>query len=220
MASRIHKPYIPLEGKPLLFHTLEKFLSLPFIQERILVIHKRDQRRVLGEFKGRLEELGVGRVVLGGPRRQDSVRAGLDASNPHYPIVLVHDAVRPFIRPEIITEVIEEAEKWGSAIVALPAPDTIKRVKTRGIILETLSRKGIYLAQTPQCFKRDLLTAAMKKSEAEGWEVSDEAQLMERMNIPVHVVPGDPFNIKITAPEDFELARAILRLQRRGSPRP
>jgi 2-C-methyl-D-erythritol 4-phosphate cytidylyltransferase/2-C-methyl-D-erythritol 2,4-cyclodiphosphate synthase len=149
--------------------------------------------------------------VAGGARRQDSVAAGFDAASPSSDIVLVHDAARPFVSEALIGAVIDAAVAHGAAIAALRARDTVKRGEawhgaTR--IVETVPRETVHLAQTPQGFRRDVLKAAVALGRS-GQDATDEAALAERAGHAVVLVDGDPYNIKVTTPEDLPLAEAI-----------
>ena len=149
------------------------------------------------------------RVVAGGPRRQDSVANAFDRVLPESDVILVHDAARPFVSPELISRSIDAAAEYGAAIAALPASDTVKRVEgggTRTVIVETIPRASVYLAQTPQAFRREILGVAVALGRT-GVEATDEAMLAERAGHRVHVVEGDPANVKITTARDLDAAR-------------
>ena len=152
-------------------------------------------------------------VVEGGARRQDSMAAAFTRVPPTADIVLVHDAARPFVSAELIAATIAAAAEHGAAIAALPVRDTVKRAALEGgrrrRITQTLPRDEIFLAQTPQAFRRDVLAQAL--TAAAGLDVTDEAMLVERAGIPVHVVEGDPQNVKVTTPDDLARARAAGR---------
>jgi 2-C-methyl-D-erythritol 4-phosphate cytidylyltransferase/2-C-methyl-D-erythritol 2,4-cyclodiphosphate synthase len=148
-------------------------------------------------------------VVAGGQRRQDSVANAFDRVSPGSDVVLVHDAARPFVSAALISRAIDAALEHGAAIVAVPARDTVKRVEGAGdhlVISETIPRDAIYFAQTPQAFRRDVLSAAVAMGRR-GVEATDEAMLAERAGHRVHVVEGDPANVKITDASDLEAAR-------------
>ena len=144
------------------------------------------------------------RVVAGGARRQDSVQNGVQAANASSELIVVHDAARPFVTADLIARTLAAAAESGAAVAALPARDTVKRVRQREVA-ETLSRDAIYLAQTPQAFRRDVLNAAL----ALEVEATDEAALAEWAGYTVRVVEGDARNIKVTTPEDLPIAEAI-----------
>jgi 2-C-methyl-D-erythritol 4-phosphate cytidylyltransferase/2-C-methyl-D-erythritol 2,4-cyclodiphosphate synthase len=149
------------------------------------------------------------RIVAGGARRQDSVANAFDSVSADSDVVLVHDAARPFVSADLISRAIDAAAAHGAAIAALPVRDTVKRIEIRGasrIIADTIPRETIYLAQTPQAFRRDVLRAAVALGRS-GVEATDEAMLAERAGHAVHIIEGDPSNVKITTADDLELAR-------------
>jgi 2-C-methyl-D-erythritol 4-phosphate cytidylyltransferase / 2-C-methyl-D-erythritol 2,4-cyclodiphosphate synthase len=151
------------------------------------------------------------RVVSGGSRRQDSVANAFDCVDANSDVVLVHDAARPFVSADLISRAIDAALRHGAAIAAIPARDTIKRVEVRGeerVIAETIPREVVYLAQTPQAFRREVLRAAVALGRG-GVDATDEAMLAERAGHRVHVVEGDPANLKITTASDLETARRM-----------
>jgi 2-C-methyl-D-erythritol 4-phosphate cytidylyltransferase/2-C-methyl-D-erythritol 2,4-cyclodiphosphate synthase len=157
-------------------------------------------------------------VVAGGPRRQDSVANAFARVAPDADIVVIHDAARPFVTVEVIERTIDAAVRHGAAIAAIPVRDTVKQasaalVEGSHVVQATLRRDEIFLAQTPQAFRRDVLALAM--AGAGSLDATDEAMLAERAGIQVHLVPGDPANIKVTTPEDLDRAH-----QQASSPRP
>ncbi len=151
--------------------------------------------------------------AMGGPERQDSMRAGLDALGPEFSVVAIHDAARPFVRAADVSRVLAAARDVGAALLAVPVTDTIKRVRD-GRVVETPARAECWAAQTPQAFRTELLREALAKASAAGVLATDDAQLVERLGLPVAVVEGDPGNFKITRPDD--LIRAEARLAREG----
>lgn len=204
------KSFLALAGRPILFHTLDRFL--PFreqVCQTILVAHP-DDVGAIGEQWGTTlrDAYGVTHVVAGGARRQDSVKAGLACLGPEAELVAIHDAVRPFVAPDAIAAALEAAEAVGAAIVATPMKPTVKRVAD-GRIAATVDRRGLWCAQTPQVFRRQLILDAYA-AEPNGPDVTDDAQLVERLGHPVAIVPGSDLNLKITTPEDLHLAEAIL----------
>jgi 2-C-methyl-D-erythritol 4-phosphate cytidylyltransferase len=163
------------------------------------------------------------RVVKGGDSRQDSVAEALREVPKDTEIVLVHDAVRPFVTAEQITRVIEEARRCEAAILGIPAMDTVKEVKRASLpedvalIIGTIPRERVVLAQTPQAFATKLLKEAFARAQADGVSASDEAGLIERMGHDVHVVLGSERNMKITKPADMDLAKFYLERERKKS---
>jgi 2-C-methyl-D-erythritol 4-phosphate cytidylyltransferase/2-C-methyl-D-erythritol 2,4-cyclodiphosphate synthase len=149
------------------------------------------------------------RVVAGGARRQDSVAIGFDAVADQADIIVVHDAARPLVSADLIVRTIEAAVESGAAIAAIPARDTVKRASGDGrFVTDTLPRETVFLAQTPQAFRRDVLRAAVDLGRR-GVEATDEAALAAQAGHPVRLVEGDPRNIKITDPDDLAVARAF-----------
>jgi 2-C-methyl-D-erythritol 4-phosphate cytidylyltransferase len=213
------KQFTELGGTPILIHTLRKFAASPQVSE-IFVALRRDE--IVG-FRERLDaeaqDILRKRVELveGGEHRQHSVANALAAvSAGPGDIVLVHDAVRPFVTPEIIHEVIRGAEKHGAAIAGMPAVDTVKQVERTAdgaLITSTVPRERVVMAQTPQGFRYEILKQAFDEAAADGFIGTDEASLVERSGKEVAVVMGSPRNLKITTPADMELAEFYLQQQ-------
>jgi 2-C-methyl-D-erythritol 4-phosphate cytidylyltransferase / 2-C-methyl-D-erythritol 2,4-cyclodiphosphate synthase len=199
------KQLLDIGGGSMLYHSVQAFLVHPRVSEVVLV---KPAGPLALAFSGGAE-LGKLRTVDGGDRRQDSVANGFDATSPDADVVLIHDAARPFVSASLIDRTIDAAAEHGAAIAALQSRDTVKRVDN-GVITETIARETVYLAQTPQGFRRDVLAQAVALGRT-GVEATDEAALAERIGARVHVVDGEPGNIKITTAEDLEAAR------RRGS---
>jgi 2-C-methyl-D-erythritol 4-phosphate cytidylyltransferase len=211
------KQFTELAGTPILIHTLRKFAASPEISEICIALRSSET----ASFRARLEkqEKDILRKKLifaeGGEHRQDSVASALAAiSAAPDDIILVHDAVRPFVTPEIIHDVIHAAQKYGAAIAGLPATDTVKQVDRTAegaIITSTIPRERVVMAQTPQGFRYDVLKKAFDEATADGFLGTDEASLVERSRHEVAVVMGSPRNIKITTPADMDLAEFFLK---------
>ncbi len=218
-AKKAHpsKQFTELGGTPILIHTLRRFAAVDAVSEIWIALRENEiegfRKRLQDEAKDVLAKKIE--LVTGGEHRQQSVEHALNAITASADdIVLVHDAVRPFVTPEIIREVIEAAKKYGAAIAGLPAVDTVKQVERTSegaIIKATIPRQGIVLAQTPQGFRYDVIKKAFDEAAADGFMGTDEASLAERSGHEVAVVMGSPKNIKITAPADMELAEFYLR---------
>jgi 2-C-methyl-D-erythritol 4-phosphate cytidylyltransferase/2-C-methyl-D-erythritol 2,4-cyclodiphosphate synthase len=200
LGASVPKQLLDVGGRSLLERSVEAFKAHPSISEVIVAL----PADVLAAPPTWLA--GV-RLVAGGERRQDSVANAFAAVRSDADIVLVHDAARPFVSADVITRAIEAAAAHGAAIVAVPVSDTVKRVAEDGVIVETLQRDEIFLAQTPQAFKRGVLGAAIAAGRTAG-TATDEAMLAERAGHKVHVVAGDTANVKITTAADLERARA------------
>lgn len=207
------KQYLELQGKPILCHTLEKFQKAAFIDGIILVTDHGSISFVRDKILKDFPCPKVKWIVSGGTKRQDSVNLGLKAVPLGAEVVCVHDSVRPFITPKLINKNVEEARSHGACIVAIPVKDTVKRVDHEGRIVETVERAGLWLAQTPQTFRYDVLESAMNQAMTEGFYGTDEAMLVERYGHEVCILPGNERNIKITTPEDLVIANAILMSQ-------
>ena len=211
------KQFKELGGVPILVRTLRKFAAAPAVYEIIVALRQDEIAGFRTQVEKQYPEILDKRLqmVVGGEHRQDSVASALactaaDAED----IVLVHDAVRPFVTPEIIAHVIEAAHKHGAAIAGWPAVDTVKQVERTAdgaLIKTTIPRASIVMAQTPQGFRYDILKKAFDDAIADGFMGTDEASLIERAGLPVEVVIGSPRNIKITTPADMELAEFFLK---------
>jgi len=151
----------------------------------------------------------VSQLVIGGEERQDSVYEALQAVDKSSEIVVVHDGVRPFVKPETIEGSIELCRKEGAVVVAVPVVFTVKEVE-QGKVVRTLDRSRIWEVQTPQTFRYPLLMEAYRRAYQDGYRATDDAALVERLGHPVAVLEGDRWNIKITTPEDLKLAEWIL----------
>src|ERR1035437_4083245 len=196
------KQFKGLGGVPILVHTLRKY--------EIAGFRTQVEKQYPEILSKRLQ------MVEGGEHRQDSVASAMarTAADPE-DIVLVHDAVRPFVTPDIIGNVIEAAHKHGAAIAGWPAVDTVKQVERTAdgaLIKATIPRASIVMAQTPQGFRYSILKKAFDDALADGFVGTDEASLIERAGLPVAVVMGSPRNIKITTPADMELAEFYLKI--------
>jgi 2-C-methyl-D-erythritol 4-phosphate cytidylyltransferase len=212
IGSRMHtdraKQMLELDGVPVLVHTLRRFEACQDLDQVILVAQPNLTSEVLALIS-RYNLKKIARVVGGGAERQDSVFRGLQVIKPETAgVIVVHDAVRPFVRPEEISQVIERAESKGAALMAVVATDTIKQVKS-GRVQRTLDRRRIYHAQTPQAFRFAIIKEAYERAVADGFTATDDSQLVERVGHRVSVVEGSPINIKITRPFDLRLAEAI-----------
>jgi len=207
MKADKNKLLLELFGKPIFIYTLEVFEQDPQC-EAIWLAVKADERAIIERY---VNDYGITKVkgyAQGGMERQDSVRACLEAVPP-CGVVLVHDAARPFIAPRVIAELVNEAEKTGAAIAAVPVKDTIKKA-AGGIITETVDRAQLWMIQTPQAFRYELLLNAAQAAHKEGFLGTDEAMLVERMGLPVHIVESTYENVKMTTPEDLIYGKAIL----------
>jgi 2-C-methyl-D-erythritol 4-phosphate cytidylyltransferase len=208
------KQFMLLDGAPILIHTIRKFLRCPSVKEIVIALRAEDMEWARGLVHTAHAAKPV-RFVEGGDSRQESVENALATLAPGTELVAVHDAVRPFIDPEIVEKVIAEAAHSGAAIVGIVPVDTVKQIHRKDKIKSTLPREHLAMAQTPQVFRFELLKEAFEKARADQFTGTDEASLVERLErVDVSVVQGSDRNIKITKPTDMELAHLFLAEER------
>lgn len=203
------KQFLEILGKPILLITAEVFESCQSIDEIIVVTAASDIQRTKEMLKG-LKKLS--RVVAGGEERQDSVLNGLKevVTESKEDLVVIHDAARPLITREIISAAVTEARVSKACVAGVRVKDTLKNVSASGEILETVDRETLWLAQTPQVFRYDVIKEAYDRAERVGYKATDDSKLVERLKISVKMVNGSYENIKITTVEDLSVAEAIL----------
>jgi 2-C-methyl-D-erythritol 4-phosphate cytidylyltransferase/2-C-methyl-D-erythritol 2,4-cyclodiphosphate synthase len=215
--SNTNKIWSEVAGRAILEWTLSAFDAHPAISSIVLVAGEDELERVRSAASGFAK---VTAVVVGGATRSESVGCGLAAVPPGTEIVLVHDAARPLISPALISRVLAQTAESGAAIPGTPVPDTVKRVSSSGAVRETIPRNltidgetctGLTAVQTPQGARLELLLRAYAEYDFASSEPTDEASLLEATGIPVHVVPGEPENIKITVREDLAKAETFLK---------
>lgn len=215
MGGEINKPYLLLEGKPVLAYTLEVFLKLNLFCLVCVPVAPGEESIFRKWVKVPFfpEQEGIF-VVTGGRERQHSVYNGLKALKergiPGEAIVCIHDGARPLVSEKIILEVYQASLDYGAAICGVPLKDTVKEIDAGGNVLKTPCRERFVLAQTPQCFRFSYLWEAHTSAEMDNFLASDDASLVERLGLTVKVVPGSYENIKLTTPSDLLLARAYL----------
>ncbi len=203
------KAWVPLAGRPLLTYALETFRAHPAIDEIILVTAADDMERtraLLAAGPARVTE----KALIGGAERRDSVWAGLQEVSAGTEIVLIHDAARPFLSLALIDACLDAIQRHGAAVVARPVADTLKRATPADDVAATVPRAALWGAQTPQGARTRLLMDAYRRAVAEGWPVTDDAEVLERAGHRVHLVEGEAMNFKITRPEDLALAERLL----------
>ena len=210
MGGAVPKQFLSLGGEPLVVHSLRILQAAHTVDEIILAVPETDLDYCTNDLVRRHGFSKVKKVVPGGLERQDSVRQALEQVPEETEIVLVHDAVRPFLTGQMVDDVVASAEKHGAAIIALPMRDTVKQVGSDHVIQRTVDRRPLWLAQTPQAFRRSWLQEAHRKAHAEGIHATDDAFLVEWLGYPVAVVEGSGENIKVTRPEDMVIGEAIL----------
>lgn len=212
MGGGTPKQFLSLDGVPIFVHTLRKFVACDAIDEICLALRADDMERASKDIEREHFPKPV-RLVAGGASRQESVARALAVAPETTELLVVHDAVRPFIELDMIRRVIEAARKDGAAILGIPSVDTIKQVE-RQKIMGTIPRERIVLAQTPQAFRYPIIREAYARAEADGFNGTDESSLVERLGYTVTVLMGSDRNIKITKPSDLPLARLYIAQER------
>lgn len=211
-----NKIFAQLDGQPLFIRALQLFVNREDVCQTILVVAPEDMEAMKTKFGPNLGFMGV-QLVQGGAQRHDSVANGLAAVSPDAELVAIHDAARVCVAAEWIDQVFAAAEKSGAAIPVVQVNATLKRLGEGKIIAETVSREGLYLAQTPQVFKKDILAAAYAALTEKGpglvgdLPITDDAQIVTASGHKVSAVDGDGRNIKITTRDDLKLASAVLK---------
>ena len=207
IGASIPKQFLEIQGRPLLHHTLTVFASCKLIDYIVLVMPRADVNEVGKDWMNKYKI--VQEVVVGGEQRQDSVYNGFNSLEKGTDIVVVHDGVRPFTTPQMITATVEAAQQYGAAITAIPVSDTVKQAAD-GFVKQTVSRDGLWRVQTPQAFQHGLLQQAFKKAKKDSYYGTDEGSLVEYLGERVKIVPGSELNIKITRKEDLVLGESLL----------
>ena len=210
MGRGIPKQYLSLSGTPILVHTLRAFERSTFIDAILLVVPDGDTAYVRRDLLEPNPISKVRRILRGGKERQDSVRNALDQLSAEDEVVVIHDGVRPFVTEDLIGRAVSGAEAFGAVTAGIPVRDTVKAVDATARVMKTVPRDRLWLTQTPQAFRREVILVAYAKADAEGFYGTDDASLVERMGIPVRMIPGDENNIKVTLPEDLERGEMIL----------
>lgn len=211
------KPFTNLDGRAVWLRTAEHFVSRDDVCQTVVVVAQEDQEMFRRRYGANLAFLEV-KIADGGRERFESIANALALIKPEAEFIAVHDAVRPCLTEARITAVFTRAEKAGAAMLAVPVTDTVKQVDSQQNVTATVPRQGLWLAQTPQVFRRDWLEEAYARRNELGKEITDDAQLVEAAGHTVRVVDGSPWNIKITTKADILLAEAILKSMPKPKP--
>jgi 2-C-methyl-D-erythritol 4-phosphate cytidylyltransferase len=210
MGLAIEKQFLRLGGKPLLAYTLAQFEAMSTI-DRIVVIVPSGRETFCNQEIVASEGLRkVTHIVAGAETRQGSVMAGFSCLDEDVDVVVIHDGARPFVTPSLIQAAVDAALAEGSAVAAIPESDTLKRVSRAGTVIETVDRRNLWRAQTPQAFRRAILQRALAYATQHNFDATDEASLVEWLSWPVRIFPGSIWNFKITSPDDLALAELLL----------
>lgn len=210
MEATISKQFLLLDGKPILVHTLERFQQCDVVNE-IIVATQTSSLSLIREIKEKYALTKLQPPVEGGERRQHSVANALRFVHEKADIIIVHDAVRPFVHLKEITQSVETAKYFGASIVAVRAKDTMKQASTDGRVEKTLNRSSLWSVQTPQTFQRKILLEAYQFAEKNNIVATDDSFLAEQIGISPIIIEGSYDNIKITTPDDLLLAELLVK---------
>jgi 2-C-methyl-D-erythritol 4-phosphate cytidylyltransferase len=206
----IPKAFVIIDNASLLLRVLRTIAEVKVLDEVVLAVPTGEQSRARAEVQTAGVQIPV-KIIVGGAERQDSVRLALRLTSAEAEVVVVHDAARPFATPAMFSECIAAAGQDGGAVVAVPVADTLKKVE-HGIIVATVPRDGLWQAQTPQAFGRELLISAHEWALRERINATDDAELCQGLGVNLQIVRGSPANLKITTAEDLRISEAIARL--------
>jgi 2-C-methyl-D-erythritol 4-phosphate cytidylyltransferase len=205
------KTFAELDGRAVWLRAVEPFINRDDVGQTILAIAPEDRELFERRFRASVAFMNI-KVIDGGVERHDTVARALDVVDSSCEFVAIHDAARPCITAELIDAVFAAAREHGAALLGIPIADTLKRVDAGGVITETVARAGLYAAQTPQAFRREILTRAYANRARVAAEITDDAQLVEAVGQSCRIVDGSPYNLKITTAADLRLASAILQV--------
>jgi 2-C-methyl-D-erythritol 4-phosphate cytidylyltransferase/2-C-methyl-D-erythritol 2,4-cyclodiphosphate synthase len=208
MGGNVPKQFLLLGGRPIVDRTISTLAASPQIDGILLALPPHFPGDVKASYRGRPKVL---QVVDGGAERQDSVRIALAAVPGEAEVILVHDAVRPFVSRDLLARCVELAREHGAVVPVIPVRETVKEWDRKGKTLSTVDRSLLYRAQTPQAFRAGILREAYEKAGAAGHRGTDDASLVEAAGYPVTPIPGEEANIKITIPEELRMAEGLLR---------
>jgi 2-C-methyl-D-erythritol 4-phosphate cytidylyltransferase len=216
LGSGVPKAFVKIGGRTILSYSLAAVGQVNSIGEVVIAVPEGFESAARAEAAA----AGLGaavKITPGGIERQDSVRIALGLTSAESELVIVHDAARPLATPAIFEACIAAAARAGGAIAAIPVADTLKRIADSDrTIAATVARTGLWQAQTPQAFRRDLLLAAHRRAVSEGIVATDDADLVERTGVRVEVVEGSTANIKVTTPSDLAIVEAIIAAHKAG----
>lgn len=212
MDMGVRKPFLELDGEPILLRTMKRFSRLPGVLEIVLAVHPDDLEQVNGDWHERLAAAGMTLAVAGGASRAESVWNAIQVVSARAEYLAVHDAVRPFVSADVVKALFSTARRRGAAVPVVPMVDTPKRIEG-DVVVESLRRVGLMRVQTPQVFSSDLLIEAYEYALRTGGlsdQITDDSQLVENLGHEVAAVYGDEYNLKITTKRDLTAAKALL----------
>lgn len=212
------KPFAHLDGRAVWLRSAELFVTREDVCQTILVVNPDDMELFRRRFTANIAFMDI-KIVEGGAERFESVANALAVIKPEADYIAIHDAVRPCLTEELTNAVFAKAEQTGAAMLAVPVSDTLKQVNPQQQITGTVPRQGVWAAQTPQVFKREILLEAYARRGQLSKEITDDAQLVEALGLKVHVVEGASTNLKITTKNDLILAEAVLKVLPKPEPK-
>jgi 2-C-methyl-D-erythritol 4-phosphate cytidylyltransferase len=210
MGTSTNKQFLLLDNKPIIVRTLQTFEGCRQVDGIYLVVNHKDLALVQEEILEPYKFHKIVKLVIGGRLRQDSVKNGLEAIESPCDIVIIHDGARPFVSPAFIEKGISLMEMFDAIVPALPVKDTIKVVSKEGFVSKTLERDSLWAVQTPQTFKYETILQAYREGMSKKLYGYDDATFLEHMGGKVKIIEGSPYNVKITTPEDLNIARGML----------
>jgi 2-C-methyl-D-erythritol 4-phosphate cytidylyltransferase len=211
------KPFVNLDGRAIWLRAAEFFITRHEVVQCLIVVAPGDQEMFRRRFGANLAFMNV-QIADGGAERFESVASALALVKPEVEFVAIHDAVRPCLTEALVSAVFAKAQQTGAALLATPIAETVKEANDKHQVQQTVSRQGLWLAQTPQVFRKDWLVEAYAQRGKLGKNITDDAQLVEAAGHAVHLVEGAPTNIKITSKADLILADAILKAMPKPKP--
>lgn len=209
MGTDINKQFIEINKLPVLVHTLQVFAGSALVDD-IIVVSTEEEIEICRQIVTKYNVPKISHIVAGGSERQHSVYNGLICCSNDTEFVIIHDGARPLVTKDLIKTSIDSARLYGAVSVAVPVKDTVKKTNELGIVTETPDRHNLWLIQTPQAFKYDLIMSAHKWAQKENYVGTDDASLIEKMGHDVRLIRGSYENIKITTPEDILIAEVVL----------
>ena len=209
MGSSISKQFINIKNKPILVHTIEKFCQSKLVDSICIVVSKDWYSYVTENIIGKFDLRKIDKILIGGTTRQESIYIALKEMENKYATVAIHDAVRPLINLELLNKVIVKGQQTGAAVLAVPVQESVKEV-AGNLLKLTLNRETVWLVQTPQVYKKEIIFNAYQQAFFNCINATDDSELVEHLGYPIHVVEGSRINIKITTPEDLDLATYLL----------
>jgi 2-C-methyl-D-erythritol 4-phosphate cytidylyltransferase len=209
MGGKIYKQFLTLRDAPVLVHTLRKFHQSRTVEDIIIPVPNGYVEKVQQKIIEPYNFLCVSSVIPGGKSRQESVWIGLQSMPPGVEVVVVHDGVRPFISPEIIDQTVELCKDYPGVVVGYPVTDSVK-MERNSLVEKTLPREHVWVVQTPQTFRAEVIQDAYKYAFSSGYFATDDSSIVGHRGYKIFLLEGDPSNIKITTPDDLALAEYYL----------